>query len=254
MLSSKSTLRMSNPLQVLIVDDERLARTAMRRTLEKIDGTAVVGEADGVSDALEKTRERSPDVLLLDVQMRRETGFDLLDRLDVPVQVIFVTAYDEYAVRAFEVNALDYLLKPVDPDRLAEALQRVRDTTSALPDDETATQGEFQYDDLFFYEEGRRPRFIRIRDILYVKAAGNYTELHLDDDKTALTSHTLSHWDNQLPDDYFLRIHRSTIVNVEQVTRVEPTDSRSYDVYVAGAESPLSMSRRRARTLKDRLG
>lgn len=245
---------MSDPLQILIVDDERLARTAMRRALDDIDGAAVVGEADGVTEAADMIRTHAPDVILLDVQMRRETGFDLLDHLDDPVQVIFVTAYDEYAVRAFEVNALDYLLKPVDPDRLADALQRARNTTTALPEDDTATEEGFRYDDLFFYEEGRRPRFIRIRDIAYVEAAGNYTELHLTDKTTALTSHSLSTWEDRLPDAHFVRIHRSTLVNVEEVTRIDSTDGRRYKVYVATCDALLSVSRRRARTLKDQLG
>ncbi len=245
---------MNESLQILIVDDERLARKALRRTLDEIDGAAVVGEAGSVAEAAEAVRTHGPDVILLDVQMRRETGFDLLDRLDEPLQVIFVTAYDEYAVRAFEVNALDYLLKPVDPDRLADALQRVRDTSTALPEDETATEAGFRYDDLFFYEEGRRPRFIRICDIVYVEATGNYTELHLADTTMALTSCTLSTWAERLPDAHFARIHRSTIVNVERVTRVESTDGRSYDVYVTDRDAPLSLSRRRAQTLKDRLG
>lgn len=124
---------------------------------------------------------------------------------------------------------------------------------TALPEDETATEEGFRYDDLFFYEEGRRPRFIRICDIVYIEAAGNYTELHLTDSTTALTSHTLSTWAERLPDAHFVRIHRSTVVNVERVTRVESADGRSYDVYVTNWDTPLSLSRRRARTLKDQL-
>ena len=244
---------MPDALQVLIVDDERLARQALRGALSEIDGATVAGEAGSVDAAARALRDEAPDVVLLDVQMRGETGFDLLDRLDAPVQVVFVTAYDEYAVRAFEVNALDYLMKPVEPDRLAEALRRVRDTTTALPAAKTAAEDEFRYDDLFFSEDGRRPRFIRIRNIVYVEAAGNYTELHVPDGTTALTSRTLSRWEEQLPDSHFVRIHRSTIVNVEQVTRVEPTDGRRYEVYVADGDAPLSMSRRRAQRLSDRL-
>jgi two-component system LytT family response regulator len=245
---------MPDALQVLIVDDERLARQALRSALDDIDGVAVAGEAGSVEAAARALRTEAPDVVLLDVQMRGETGFDLLDRLDTAVQVVFVTAYDEYAVRAFEVNALDYLLKPVDPERLARALQRVRSTTTALPEDETADPDRFRYDDLFFYEEGRRPRFIRIREIAAVEAAGNYTELALTDDTTALTSHALSTWEERLPDSHFVRIHRSSIVNVEHVTEVEAAANYTYDVFVEGREEPLSLSRRRAKELRGRLG
>jgi len=244
---------MPDPLQILIVDDERLARRSVRSALEEVGGVTVAGEAGSVDAAAEQIRTEAPDVVLLDVQMRGETGFDLLDRVEAPMQVVFVTAHDEYAVRAFEVNALDYLLKPVDPDRLAEALQRARKAETALPNDEEATPDAFQYDDLFFYEEGRRPRFIRIREIVFIAAAGNYTELHLTDGDTALTSTTLSNWTDRLPNAHFARIHRSTIVNVEHVTDVAQTEGRSYDVHVPTREAPLVMSRRRARRLKDRL-
>ena len=127
---------MPDPLRVLIVDDERLARRSVRSALDDVEDAAVAGEAGSVDAAAEQIHTSEPDVVLLDVQMRGETGFDLLDRLDAPVQVIFVTAHDEYAVRAFEVNALDYLLKPIDPDRLAEALRRARQAETSLPNDE----------------------------------------------------------------------------------------------------------------------
>lgn len=243
---------MSDSLHVLIVDDERLARRAIRSALADLDGVTVVGEAGTVDRAAEQVRTEAPDVVLLDVQMRSETGFELLDRIDDPVQVVFVTAYDEYAVRAFEVNALDYLLKPVDPDRLAEAFQRAHTAPTALPETEDADPEAFRYDDLFFYEEGHRPHFIRIRNIVCIEAAGNYTELHLTDGATALTSTTLSTWDERLPDAHFVRIHRSSIVNLEHVTRVESTASRTYEVHVEGRGEPLTMSRRRARALKGR--
>lgn len=240
-------------LRVLIVDDERLARSAVRSAVGELDGVSVAGEAGDVEEAAQKLQAEAPDVVLLDVQMRGETGFELLDRIDTAVQVVFVTAYDDYAVRAFEVNALDYLLKPVDPERLAEALRRARESNTALPEDETGDPDAFAYDDLFFYEEGRRPRFIRIRDIVYIEAAGNYTELHLRDQTSALTSTSLSDWTDRLPDAHFARIHRSTIVNVERIERIAQTASRSYEVVVQAADEPLSMSRRRARALRGRL-
>jgi two-component system LytT family response regulator len=246
-----------NPLRVLIVDDERLARNALRSALTDLDHAVVGGEAGTVEAAAEQIRTEAPDVVLLDVQMRGETGFDLLDRIDTAVQVVFVTAYDEYAIRAFEVNALDYLLKPVDPDRLAEALQRARTTDTALPNSDTTSNDDsntFRYDDVFFYEEGRRPRFIRIREIAFIEADGNYTELYLTDGTTALTSTALSAWTDRLPDAHFVRIHRSTLVNLNHIARVEPTGNRTHAVFVETWDRSLSMSRRRVQALADRLG
>ena len=213
----------------------------------------VVAEVRSVDEAADALREHAPDVVFLDIQMRGETGFDLLDHIDQPVAVVFVTAYDEYAVRAFEVNALDYLLKPVDPERLAEALRRVRQSERALPKTSGEDADAFRYDDLFFYEEGRRPRFIRIRDIAFIEAAGNYTELHLREGDMVLTSSTLSSWAERLPSAHFVRIHRSSVVQVDCVARVAASTSSTYDVYIEGYEAPLSLSRRRASALKDRL-
>lgn len=217
----------------------------------------VRGEAGTVEAAAEQIRTEAPDVVLLDVQMRGETGFDLLDRIDTPVQVIFVTAYDEYAIRAFEVNALDYLLKPVAPDRLAEALRRARTTDTALPDKQdpapTDDPDAYRYDDVFFYEEGRRPRFIRIREIVFIEADGNYTELYLTDGTTVLTSTALSTWTDRLPDAHFVRIHRSTVVDLNHIARVESTGSRTHEVFVNTWDRPLPMSRRRAEALTHRL-
>ncbi|MFB6271823.1 MAG: LytR/AlgR family response regulator transcription factor [Salinibacter sp.] len=246
---------MSSTLQVLIVDDERLARNALRSALDKVEDVVVAGEAGSVdAAAAEQIRTEAPDVVLLDVQMRGETGFDLLDRIDAPVQVVFVTAYDEYAIRAFDVNALDYLLKPVDPDRLAEALRRARQADTALPESDDETDPDtFQYNDVFFYEDGRRPRFIRIREIVFIEAAGNYTELHLADDDTVLASATLAEWTDRLPDAHFVHIHRSTIVNVDRVVHVKRAANRTHEVFVEGRDAPLAMSRRRARALGNRL-
>jgi two-component system LytT family response regulator len=243
---------MADSLRILIVDDERLARRALRSTISEHGEAEVVGEAGTVDDAAALIDDIRPDVVLLDVQMRGETGFDLLDRLDVHVQVVFVTAHDQYAVRAFEVNAMDYLLKPVAPDRLAEALRRVRTTDAALPREKSRSDASFRYDDLFFYEEGRQPRFIRIADVRYIKASGNYTTLFLDGDANALTTRALREWDEQLPDTHFVRIHRSTIVNVNYVDCIKRQPNNTFEVFL-GDKTTLSMSRRRAQALKDRL-
>lgn len=243
----------TNDLRALIVDDERLARRGLRAALDDQANVQVVAEARSVDDAETAIREHTPDVVFLDIQMRGETGFDLLDRLEQPLHVVFVTAYDEYAVRAFEVNALDYLLKPVDPKRLAEALRRVRASEDALPQQSADASDAFRYDDLFFYEEGRRPQFIRIRDIAFIQADGNYTEVHLTDGTMVLTSTTLSRWDERLPGDHFVRIHRSTIAGLDKVERMERVSGGTYAMHVEGYAAPLGVSRRRARDLKDRL-
>lgn len=245
---------MAEPLRALIVDDERLARQSVRSALADQPDVEVVAVAGTVDEAADHVRRDTPDVVFLDVQMRTENGFDLLERVDRPVQVIFVTAYDEYAARAFAVNALDYLLKPIDPERLTEALNRARASSSSLPQQQSsAASNTFRYDDVFLYDEGRRPRFVRIQDIVYIQADGNYTELHLLDGETALTSTALRTWEQRLPDAHFARIHRSTIVQIDCVRRVDRTPNATYEAHVPTRDTPLSVSRRRGAALKEHL-
>ena len=235
---------------MVLVDDERLARRALRALLAAEGGVEVVGEASRVDEAEALIRRERPGVVFLDVQLRGETGFDLLARDAGPFRTVFVTAFDAYAVRAFEVHALDYLLKPVHPARLAEALARARDPTAprVVPERPAA----YRYDDLFFHDDARRPRFVRIRDIVYIQAAGNYTELHVASGPPLLVLRPLSTWEAQLADTPFVRVHRSVLVNLDFVERIERSAGYTYELYVRGHAAPLAMSRRRALALKSR--
>ena len=235
-------------LRALIVDDERLARLALRALLADDPDVVVVGEASGVDEAEALVRRERPDVVFLDIQLRGESGFDLLARDAGEFHVVFVTAFDAYAVRAFEVHALDYLLKPVDPVRLATALARARDPAAPAAPRPPA----YRYDDLFFHDDARSPRFIRIRDIAFIRAAGNYTELHLAGGAALLVLRPLTTWETQLAGAPFVRAHRSLLVNLDFVERIERGEGYTYDLFVRGHAEPLPMSRRRATELKGR--
>jgi two-component system LytT family response regulator len=237
-------------LRVVVVDDERLARRALRTLLAAEPHVDVVGEAGRVDLAEELIRQERPDIVFLDVQLRGETGFDLLARNAGPFHTIFVTAFDAYAVRAFEVHALDYLLKPVHPARLAEALARARQPAPkrAAPEQPPA----YRHDDLFFHDDARRPRFIRIREIAFIRAAGNYSELHPAAGPPLLVLRPISTWEAQLADAPFVRVHRSALVNLDFVERIERGAGYTYELYLRGHATPLAMSRRRAIELKSR--
>lgn len=240
-------------LRAIIVDDERLARRALRALLAAhAEAVEVVGEAATVVEAEAQIARAQPDLLFLDVQLRGETGFDLLPRLEPLPRIVFVTAFDVFAVRAFEVNALDYLLKPIEPERLAEALRRAQEREKPAPALPVQQPG-FSLDDLFFYEDGQRSRFIRIRDIAFIHSAGNYTELHLPLGKKVLVLKTLAAWEAELPEAAFVRVHRTSIVNLGFVEQVERLPGYSYALHLRGHAEPLMMSRRRALALKRRL-
>jgi two-component system, LytTR family, response regulator len=239
----------AEPLRALIVDDERLARLALRTLLAGDPGVVVVGEASGVDEAEVLVRREHPQVVFLDIQLRGESGFDLLARNAGAFRTVFVTAFDAYAVRAFEVHALDYLLKPVDPARLAAALARARDPSASRAAPAAAA---YRYDDLFFHDDVRSPRFVRIRDIVFIRAAGNYTEIHLARAPPLLVLRALSTWETQLASAPFVRVHRSLLVNLDFVERIERGEGYTYDLFLRGHAEPLPMSRRRATELKGR--
>ena len=208
-------------LRAIIVDDERIARTRLRRLLSEQPDIEIVAEcADGMT-AVDAVRELSPDLLLLDIEMAGMNGFDVLDALGPERQpaVIFITAYDEHAVRAFEACALDYLLKPTSPDRLSKALRRAREHIAAHPRvaapsvaPEVPTAGGRR----FTVRSGGRISFVTAEEIDWVEAAGNYVILHVGK-LNHMMRETMGGIEAQLPSDTFLRVSRSAIVNLRRI-------------------------------------
>ncbi|HYP50119.1 MAG TPA: LytTR family DNA-binding domain-containing protein [Pyrinomonadaceae bacterium] len=233
--------------KALIVDDERLARNKLRKMLAEFPNVEIVGEADGVDSAIEVIEKSAPDVVFLDVQMIGASGFDLLEKVENDFQTIFVTAYDEYAIRAFEVNALDYLLKPVKPERLKQAIERL--SSQSKPE---ITAKVLEPDDFLFLNLGRKSKFVAVNSIKYILAADVYSEIYLATGERALLLKPLNDWERQLPQKNFVRIHRSAIVNLAFVERVENQFNYSYQVFLSGESKPVSMSRRFAARLKER--
>ena len=207
----------------------------------------VVGEAESVRTAAELVRTCDADVVFLDVQLAGESGLELLDRIEPSVAVVFVTAFDQYAVRAFEVNALDYLLKPVAPARLARAVERlVRPNEHATVD----TSARLDYQDRLFLRLDDRMGFVKVAEIVSIVSDGDYSVVRLASGRTHRARKSLRDWIARLPETAFARVHRSTIVNLEFVERVEEWSHFSYRLYLRGIAGPVSMSRRYAGQLK----
>lgn len=241
---------MEKPFRILVVDDERLARKDLISLLRAHENIDVVGEADDVPSAVRAIERLNPDAVFLDIQMPGDSGFDLLEKNEVEARVIFVTAYDEHAIRAFEVNALDYLLKPVNPERLAKAIERLERQERETP----VRIRRLSYDDRLFLMLGRHFKFLKVDSILAVTAAGDYSEVLTSDGTKGLALKSMKEWETRLPSRYFLRVHRSTIINMEFIERVEEWFNYSFKVYLKGIEEPYVISRRYATRLKDRLG
>jgi two-component system, LytTR family, response regulator len=241
---------MSQRFQAILVDDERLARKELRSMLAEQPDIEVIGEAENVEQAVALIAARQPQVVFLDIQMPGESGFALLEKVKADFKVIFVTAFDAYALRAFEVNALDYLLKPINPERLAQAIKRL--AASEIPSPQPARK--LEYEDRLFIEVDQHSRFLKVNRIVCISAAGDYSEIVTDDGEKSLVMKSLKEWEDRLPEKYFTRIHRSTIINLEYIERIVGWFNRSYQVYLRHLEEPLTMSRRYAVRLKLKFG
>ena len=233
-------------LTAIIVDDERLARRELRSLLSDFEEISVIGEAENLTEAVNLIETGQPDVVFLDIHLSGETGFDLLDKVEKNFKLIFVTAFDEFAIRAFEINALDYLLKPVNPERLGKTLERLLETEEK-PE---IVSRKLEYGDRLFIEIGERSGFLKISGIKCICADGDYTHVFTDDGRKHLVTKPLKEWEDRLPEKYFVRIHRSTIVNLEFIEKVETWFSRSYQIYLREMKEPLTVSRRYAAQLK----
>ena len=245
---------MPERMSAILVDDERLARKELRTMLAEHETIEVIGEAENVEQAARLIRASRPDVVFLDIQMPGESGFQLFERVAATFKVIFVTAFDEYALRAFEVNALDYLLKPINPARLARAVERLANGEPARPQ----PARKLEYEDRLFLEVNERSHFLKVRDLIFISAAGDYSEIFTAEGRAggqkALVLKPLKEWEERLPERQFTRIHRSTIINLDYVERVENWLNRSYRIHLRNVEEPLVMSRRYAARLKEKFG
>ena len=239
-------------MKALIVDDERLARNELRRLLAVHPDIEIVGEAVDVEDAIAKVGVLKPELIFLDVQMPGADGFSLLERLEPPLPlVIFTTAYDEFAVKAFEFSALDYLLKPVDPDRLVAALEKLRPRGSATPFEPGAAGHRLTLEDKVFVREGDRCWFVPVKNLRLLESEGNYTRLHFDDNKPQLFR-SLTAMEERLDPRNFFRANRKQVINLTWVEGIEPWFSGGLLVKLKGGLK-VELSRRQAQDFRERL-
>jgi len=244
---------MSPSLRVLIVDDARLARSELRTLLAAIPWVDCVGEADDVPAARDAILREQPDLVLLDVQMPSGEGFDVLDGLETVPMVVFVTAYDQYAVRAFDTNALDYLVKPVEADRLRAALERgrARLPVPAAPVAPHAARDLLGADDQVFLRDGERCWFVALGEIRKIVVDGNHARLWFRN-QNAVLARSLSTLEARLSPAMFFRANRNTLVNLRRVRAIEPSLGDGYDLTLDDG-SQVEVSRRQARELRERL-
>jgi two-component system LytT family response regulator len=244
---------MTPKFKAIIVDDEKLARLDLRNVLSSFEEIEIIGEANTVGSAEQMINRLHPNLVFLDVQLRGESGFSLFDKIDYPqdstsseLDFVFVTAYDKYAFRAFDVNALDYLLKPVSTERIRQMIDKL----SYRRISNTEHLHQLNYDDVVFLLLNNKYSFLKISSIIAITSNADYTLIYTDDKTRSMTRKTMKEWESRLPEANFCRIHRETIVNLSYISNMDSWVSNSNKVFLEGFEEPFLISRRFAAKIK----
>lgn len=236
--------------KAIIIDDERLARNELKKLLLEFPQIEVIDEAANANEGAEKIEAQNPDLIFLDIQMPGKTGFDMLLDLDKAPHVIFTTAYDEFALKAFEVNALDYLMKPIEPKRLADALQKLQ-----LADEkEQASQqfinrGLLGENDQVFVKDGERCWFVKLAEVRLFESVGNYAKVFFAGNKPLILK-SLNALEERLDERVFFRANRKHIVNMRMIEKIEPYFNGGLLLDIQGGEK-VEVSRRQAVKFKE---
>jgi len=238
-------------MRAIIIDDERLARAELRKLLQDFPEVEVVDEAANAEEGIEKIEAQNPDLIFLDIQMPGKTGFDMLSSLEKSPNVIFTTAYDEYALKAFEVNALDYLLKPVEPKRLADAIQKLHfsEAREVMPNGEHINRSMLTENDQVFVKDGERCWFVKLNDIRLFESVGNYAKVFFATNKPLILK-SLNALEERLDEKMFFRANRKHIVNLRMIDKIEPYFNGGLLLELKGGEK-IEVSRRQTVKFKE---
>ena len=234
-------------IKTIIIDDERLAREGLKGLLKEFSEIEIVGEAANVDEALELIDKLKPQLLFLDIQMPEKTGFDLLEELIETPIVIFTTAYNEFATKAFDVNALDYLMKPIQSQRLREAITRAKKQINDL--EQNKDRGKLGAEDQVFIRDGEKCWFVKLRDVRMIESAGNYAKVHFDKYQP-LIHRTLNALDERLSQQVFFRANRQQIINLSYIEKIEPFFNSGFLIYMKDGLK-VEVSRRQAVKFKE---
>lgn len=241
-------------LRTLVIDDERLAREELKSVLSEILEINVIGEAQNGDEALKLIKSEAPDLIFLDINMPEMNGFEMLKKLDEIPKVIFVTAYDEYALKAFEVNALDYLLKPIDPERLAEAIEKLKKESdeefeSSLNPKLDRSSRTLSVEDRVFIKDGEKCYFVQLADVRMLESDGNYVKVYFDKNRP-LILRSLNSFEEKLDPEHFFRANRKFIVNINWIEKVENWFNGGLQVELKSGDK-IEVSRRQAIRFKE---
>jgi two-component system LytT family response regulator len=237
-------------IKAIIIDDERLARNELKKLLQVHPEIEIIEEAANVDDGIEKIESMNPELIFLDIQMPGKTGFDLLTEVERAPKVIFTTAYDEYAIKAFEVNALDYLQKPIEPKRLSDAIHKLQmEIQKEKAGLQQGNRGPLTEDDQVFVKDGERCWFVKLNEIRLFESVGNYAKVFFGNNKPLILK-SLNALEERLDDRVFFRANRKHIINLRWIEKIEPYFNGGLLVDLKGGEK-IEVSRRQTVKFKE---
>lgn len=245
---------MSDKLKTIIIDDEKLARDIVKKYASKIDALDIIDECGNGFDGIKAINSHKPDLIFLDIQMPKLNGFEMLELIEEKPKIIFTTAFDQYALKAFDVNAIDYLLKPFSEDRFGEAVNKVLNEQINISEEKVEKlkshiEEETEYIDRVIVKQNQKINIIPIDKVVYFEAQDDYVMIHTDDGKF-LKQKTMKYFEDHLDPKDFIRIHRSSIVNISRVKEIELFDKDSYKAVLKDG-TKLSVSRSGYSKLKE---
>jgi len=238
-------------MRAAIIDDSRLARKELAFMLKAFNTIEIIWEAQDADSAITQIEETRPDVIFLDIQMPGKSGFELLEELEYTPQVIFTTAYDEYAFKALDYNALDYLLKPVKENRLQTALEKIK----TIPQQAESTPEEKKLlgeNDQVFVKDGEDCWFVKLKDIRLFEIEGNYSRIHFDKN-SPLIPKTLNYLETRLDPEVFFRTNRQQIINLKHIKEVKPWFSGTFKIILQNSDKEIELSRRQSVAFKEKM-
>ncbi len=235
----------SGTIRSVVIDDVDMMRATLKKVLEAFPAIEIVGEAADYESARTVINDTRPDLIFLDIDLNGLTSMDLLNEINCSPKIIFITSHSDFAIKAFEINAIDYILKPISSDRLRKAIDKVIEIREDLEiDGVLGDTGEvFKQDQIILLNFENKLTFIKIHEINYIEAFGNYTKIFMYDGKLSVTYNSIKNWESRLPDDIFVQIHRSTVVNILNVVKIEKWTNDTGRLFLHGVEKPFEISR-----------
>jgi len=245
---------MQDKLRTLIIDDEKLARDIVKKYASKIDSLEIINECGNGFDGIKAINSEKPDLIFLDIQMPKLNGFEMLELIEEKPKIIFTTAFDQYALKAFDVNAIDYLLKPFSEERFGEAVNKVLKEQVSLSKEkvkklQSHLEDEVEYLDRVIVKQNQKINIIPIEKVIYFEAQDDYVMIHTEEGKF-LKQKTMKYFEDHLDPKDFIRIHRSFIINISRIKEIELFDKDSYKAVLKN-DTKLSVSRSGYSKLKE---